>query len=138
MRNYNYNYDEIVYNNALHVIIKDIIIIGEQIYPVVWEVVKALEMYRLPVVSLVSDGAKPNRRFYQMCQSSGKHGAIPYKSFNPYQKEADLYFICDVPHLLKTSRNCFSNSFAHSKSRTLKVRSLYIEVPSICVNCFNL
>ncbi len=66
-----------------------------------------------------------------MCQSSGKHGAIPYKSFNPYPKEAD----CDVPHLLKTSRNCFSNSFAHSKSRTLKVRSLIIiEVPS----CFNL
>ena len=24
-----------------------------------------------------------------------------------------IYFICDVPHLMKTTRNCWSNSFAH-------------------------
>ena len=98
---------------------------GEQIFPLVWEVVRALELYRISVVSVVSDGAKQNRRFYQMCQT-GKQGAVPHKTVNPYRKNADFYFFCDAPHLLKTSRNCFSNSFAHSKSRTLKVELLYI------------
>ena len=32
-----------------------------------WEVIEALEMYEVPIVSLTSDGAKANRRFYQIC-----------------------------------------------------------------------
>lgn len=82
--------------------------------------VEALEMYNIPVVSLTSDGAKPNRRFYQMCQQK-RYQKLPHKSTNPYGSGLDLFFFCDVPHLLKTARNCFSNSFAHSKSRKMQV-----------------
>lgn len=32
-----------------------------------------------------------------------------------------LYFISDAPHLMKTARNCFSNSSSHKKSRSLLV-----------------
>lgn len=106
---------------------------GDQIFPIAWDVIEALEMYNIPVVSLSSDGAKPNRRFYNMCQMKALKGKkqhkstkgkkqLPYKSANPYSNsDMELYFICDVPHLLKTARNCFSNSFAHSKSRRMQV-----------------
>lgn len=85
-----------------------------------------MEAYEIPVVSLTSDGAKPNRKFYRLCAKDhvkkvpGAEG-IPYKTSNPYRSGEELYFFCDVPHLLKTSRNCFSNSFAHSLSRKMQV-----------------
>ena len=34
---------------------------GEKIFPIVWEVTEALELYDIEVVSLTSDGGKPNR-----------------------------------------------------------------------------
>ena len=92
---------------------------GSEIFPLVWEAVEALEVFDIPVTSLTSDGAKPNRRFYRMCQKNKR--ALPYKTFNPFRKNEAVFFFCDVPHLLKTARNCFSNSFSHSKSRTMQV-----------------
>ena len=88
-----------------------------------WEVIEALEMYGIPVVSLTSDGAKPNRRFYKMCQLGP---TVEYKTSNPFRADqAELFFFCDVPHLLKTARNCFSNSFSHSKTRKMQVKNFY-------------
>ena len=108
---------------------------GEKIFPLAWEVTESLEMYDIPVVSLTSDGAKPNRRFYSMCQQQQQKGQpkdVPYKTFNPFREGEDLFFFCDAPHLLKTARNCFSNSFAHSKSRKMQVISLSL---SLCLSC---
>ena len=93
--------------------------VAEKMFPLVWSVVEALELYDIPAISLTSDGAKPNRRFFHLCQE--EKTAVPYKTANPYKKKTDLFFFCDPPHLLKTARNCFSNSFAHSKSRKMKV-----------------
>ena len=42
---------------------------GEKLYAPVWEVIEALELSSLPVLSLTSDGASPNRRFLQTLQS---------------------------------------------------------------------
>ena len=97
---------------------------GEKIFPLVWEVIEPLELFEIPVVSLTSDGAKPNLRFYRLCQQKpkGERSGVPYKTSNPYREE-ELFFICNAPHLLKTARNCFSNSFAHSESRTMQVIS---------------
>ena len=109
------------YNYYIHV--------AEKIFPVAWDVIEALELYDIPTVSLTSDGASANRRFYKLCQIPDKQVAaanVPYKTANPYRQDSDLYFFCDAPHLLKTTRNCFSNSFAHSKSRKLKVHVLYM------------
>ena len=104
---------------------------GESIFPLAWEVIESLEMYEIPVVSITSDGAKANRRFYSMCQQlhqkDGQPKGVPYKTSNPLREEKDLFFFCDGPHLLKTARNCFSNSFAHSKSRKMQVK--YISPP---------
>ena len=47
---------------------------------------------------------------------------MAYKVINLYADEKRyIYFISDVPHLLKTTRNCFSNSFGHSFTRKLWV-----------------
>ena len=89
-------------------------------FPLVWEVTEALELYDIPVVSITSDGAKPNRRFYSMCTRNNRL-EVPYKTYNPFREEEDIFFFCDPPHLLKTARNCFSNSFAHSGSRKMQV-----------------
>ena len=89
---------------------------GEKLYAPVWEVVEALEFSGLPVVSLTSDGASPNRRFYKLCNNQNK----THKTRNPFA-DRDLYFFCDPPHLIKTARNCLSNSGAHSNTRNLMV-----------------
>jgi len=48
-----------------------------------------------------------------------------YKTINPYSDEPrPLYFISDVPHLMKTTRKFWANCFAHSYSRTLWVSIL--------------
>ena len=39
-------------------------------------------------------------------------------------------FFCDPPHLLKTARNCFANSYSHSRTRTLWV----CETPCRCIS----
>ncbi len=87
---------------------------GEKIFPIVWEVIKSLELYGILVTSLTSEGAKPNRRFYHLCQPQVE--TCP-KNVSTYREDKDHYFFSDAPHLLKTTRNCFSNSFSHSRSR---------------------
>ena len=45
-----------------------------------------------------------------------------YKTANLYTAEnRDLFFFSDVPHLMKTSRNCLSHSFSHGRTRKLWV-----------------
>ena len=44
-------------------------------FPTAWDVIEALELYDIPVVSMVSDRAKPNRRFYNLCQLPDQQAA---------------------------------------------------------------
>ena len=72
--------------------------IGEKIFPLAWEVIEALELYEIPVVSLTSDGAKPNHRFYSLCQKQQSgHVDVPYKTSNPYRENEDIYFSAMPP-----------------------------------------
>ena len=49
---------------------------------------------------------------------------VCYKTLNPYSDETRyIYFISDVPHLMKTVRNCWSHSFGHGCTRKLWVGS---------------
>ena len=96
---------------------------GDVVFPLVWECIKRLETCGLKVIATTADGASVNRKFFKMHkQASGKDGEVVYKTVNVYSPEKrPLFFISDVPHLIKTVRNCWSNSFAHTKTRTLKV-----------------
>ena len=92
---------------------------GSQLFPVIWEVIEALELSSFSIIAVVVDGASPNCQFFKLCSKKGK-GNVPYKTKNPYANR-NIYFICDPPHLIKTTRNCLSNSHAHKKSRELQV-----------------
>ena len=86
--------------------------LGEQFFLLVWDVIKTLEHYDIPVVSLTRDGAKPNRAYYKMCQltymyqKSNVENGILYKASNPFREGQYFFFFCYAPHLLKTAHNC--------------------------------
>lgn len=91
---------------------------GDKIFSLFWTVVERLESLGFSVLATTCDGAAPNRRFFKI--HGNKH---TYKIKNPYSKEdTPLYLISDTPHLLKTIRNCWANSYSHSWSRKLWVR----------------
>lgn len=91
---------------------------GDMIYPLVWECISRLEACGFKVLALTADGASCNRKFFKM-HSQDK---CVYKTENIYSSDKrPLFFISDVPHLMKTVRNCWANSFAHRRSRRLRV-----------------
>lgn len=91
---------------------------ADTLFPIVWETVEHLEASGLNVIAFTSDGASANRKFYKM---HGKKKNLVYKTDNPYREGQSIFFFSDVPHLVKTTRNCWSNSFFHKESRALWV-----------------
>ena len=92
---------------------------GDTLHPIVWKCVERLEMLGLKVLAMVSDGASCNRKFYGMHK---KGTGISHKIANVYaDEERPIFLISDVPHLLKTARNSWANSHAHSNTRHLWV-----------------
>ena len=65
----------------------------------------------MQVILFVCDGAKPNWKFLKLLgkESEMKHGVI-YKTVNRFCQERNIYFMSDVPHLIKTTRNCWYSS----------------------------
>ncbi len=104
-----------------------------KLYPVIWETIEALELNGIAVVSFTSDGYSANRKFYNLCAKQGLKTDVPFKIRNPY-RSSFIYLFCDVPHLLKTARNCFSNSMAHMKSHRLMVCAPYVVSPFSACN----
>ena len=100
---------------------------GYKLFPMVWDVIESLELSDLPVVAVTADGASHNRHFFRLCclKDDGTKSSTPFVTRNLFA-ERDVYFFCDPPHLIKTTRNCFSNSCAHKMSRELKVQKLSI------------
>ena len=75
------------------------------------------------------DGAKSNRRFFQLHSHSLEEPA--YKVLNPFaNEERYIYFISDPPHLVKTLRNCLANSGAHKRTR-----NMWVSIPIIMGFC---
>ena len=97
-------------------------ITADTLFPIVWEAVEHLQISGLNVIAFTSDGASANRKFYQM---HGKGKEDVFKTSNPYHEGHSVYFFSDVPHLIKTTRNCWSNSFYHKESRALWVSLCY-------------
>lgn len=91
---------------------------ADSLFPIVWEAVQRLESCGMNVMAFCCDGASPNRKFYKM---HGTSSGLTYKTPNPFCKGREIFFICDVPHLIKTTRNCWATSFANKYSRALWV-----------------
>ena len=102
-------------------------ITADLLFPLAWEVIRTLECAGFKVISITGDGASQNRKFFRMHQlASESTSTVTHKVRNPYSKEDwNLFFFVDIPHLLKTVRNCWSNSFGHSHSRALWVSRVH-------------
>lgn len=98
---------------------------GDQLYSIVWGAVRRLEACGFRVAALTCDGASCNRNFFRMHKSNDDEESLIYKTKNPYSVDGrPIFFVSDPPHLIKTVRNCWANSFAHSRTRTLWVSML--------------
>ena len=94
-------------------------ICADEIYPIVWEAIRRLEIDGIKVICITADGDSSNRKFFRMHKSPDM--SIQYKTKNPYAKDGRwIYFIADPPHLIKTVRNCWSHSSV-SGTRHMKV-----------------
>ncbi|XP_070562112.1 uncharacterized protein [Ptychodera flava] len=95
---------------------------SDHLVDIIWPTISCLELScGLKVLVSTSDGASWNRKFYRMHRVQGApKDTLVYKCKNPHSLDRrSVYFISDVPHLVKTTRNCWANSEAHRKSRSL-------------------
>ena len=123
---------------------------AEELFPIVWGCIERLEAFDFKAIAITADGASCNRKFFRMHKTIGLNTSnddteadddefdgneavnddetlsnelkVTYKTTNIYSSDqCPLFFISDVPHLIKTVRNYWSNSFAYARSRTLQV-----------------
>jgi hypothetical protein len=94
-----------------------------QLMPLFWKAVSILELgCNLWVCAAVSDGASPNRKFYEL--HAGLVGEeykvdFVYRTVNLFAPTRFIYFFSDAPHLLKTARNCLFNSGTGKHTRLM-------------------
>lgn len=98
-----------------------------QIFPLFWKAVAILEDMGLKVISCTADGASSNRKFFKMHKLLCSEDVVFY-SLNIFAKEESryIYFFSDAPHLLKTARNCLSNSGANKNSRLMWNKGFFL------------
>lgn len=77
-----------------------------------WSVIGELEMADVNIIAIVCDGLSVNRRFIKMHKpfSGETDSGTIFDTTNPCGGGRPLFFISDVPHLLKTIRNAFNSS----------------------------
>ena len=93
---------------------------AEQLWGVVWKATRVLEDLGLQVRAWTCDGATPNRKFFRTQERiGGTYQGITYYTENKFAPGRRIYFICDVPHLLKTARNNLENSHGNQNSKSL-------------------
>ena len=82
---------------------------GVHVQDIFWQAVQRLERSGFRVIGCTCDGLSVNRSFFKL---HGERGANPHKCLNRYAEDetCHIYFLCDPPHLMKTTRNCWSSS----------------------------
>ena len=88
-------------------------ILAHQIMPIFWKAVCYLEQIDLHVIAASADGASPNHRVFRMHIFLGDSAVkdVIYRAKNIHSKDNRfIYLLADVPHIIKTARNCLSNS----------------------------
>ena len=93
---------------------------------------RILEDLGLQVYAWVCDGASPNRQFFRIHKNvGGQYKGHTYFTINRYDRSRKIYFICDAPHLLKTSRNNFEKSHGHNNTKEIVYQGRSIKWPHI-------
>ena len=88
-----------------------------QMFPLLWKAISICELNSLKVSAVTCDGALPNRKLFRMHFPMTKEDDmnpdtdVTYRAVNLFSSEKRfIYFMSDVPHLMKTARNCLYNS----------------------------
>ena len=82
---------------------------SSSLFLITLEGIECLEELGFKVLAITGDGASTNCKFFKT-HSNSSEGPC-YKTPNPYtSEERSIYFFSDAPHLLKTTRNCWSHS----------------------------
>jgi len=88
-----------------------------------WRVVGSLERRGIAVVAFVSDGCSVNRAFIRKHKPvTVLESGVIFDTVNKSAPSRVLYFVSDVPHLLKTIRNCLYSSRGKKKSSRRMIR----------------
>ena len=101
----------------------------------IWKAIGLCELTcNLKVMAVTCDGASTNRKLFSI-----HHGEmyvdendinpdvdVTYRVRNIFDPDRYIYFISDPPHLIKTARNCISNSGAGRCSRFMWNDGSYI------------
>ena len=96
---------------------------SEDLWSSVWNATRVLENIGFLVRAWVCDGATPNRKFFRIQKGTGgEYKGNTYFTVNRYDTSRNIYFICDPPHLLKTTRNNLENSHGHNNTKSLVCR----------------
>ena len=84
-----------------------------QIMTTFWKAISILEITcKLLVITVVSDGASPNRKFYSLHAPLDELNTkdVTYRTINLFELKRYIWFFADTPHLLKTAINCIYHS----------------------------
>ena len=89
---------------------------------IVWQGIERLEFLGFKVLAVTGDGASTNRKFFRMNSNPADHSC--HKTVNPYSCSGRFLYFIYPPHLLKTTRNCWSHSGSHGSKRQLWVSTV--------------
>lgn len=100
-----------------------------QLMSLFWKAVCVLELAcNLWICAAVSDGASPNRRFYELHAdiADNSNEEIVHATINLFCPSRKIFFFSDAPHLVKTARNCLFNSGSGKRTRHLWNNNNYL------------
>ena len=90
---------------------------SSQMFPLLWKAISICELHSLKVLAVTSDGTSPNRKLFRMHFPMTKEDDmnpdtdVTYWTVNLFSSDKRfIYSISDVPHLMKTARNCLYDS----------------------------
>ena len=110
-------------------------ILASQMFPLLWKAISICEKcYSLKVTAVTCDGVSPNHKLFPMNlhltqdDDMKPETDVTYRTRNLFggTENRFLYFIPDVPHLLKTSRNCLSNSGSSKFTRYMWKSGMFL------------
>ena len=84
-------------------------VISFQIMTTFWKAISVFEITcKLPVITFVSDGASPKKKFYSLHAPLDVLNTkdVTYRAINLFEPKRYIWFFADAPLLLKTARNC--------------------------------
>ena len=93
-------------------------LVKEKLFKLTWNVITECERSGVQVICMTSDGNSVNRAFFKMnTPIHPTESGIVYDTWNNAAPDRPLYFMSDVPHLVKTIRNNFFNSRPYKNAK---------------------